>query len=103
MVPGVGNVTTAFHSVLLGAPLPPLASQPFAQRNEVTAPGSEAALWNPPPLTNVTVSPALMFNVAGENVRPFGSPTLTFQLVAQAGAAARPSRIRAGRLRVRNG
>ncbi len=45
-----------------GSPLPPLPSQPFAQRNE---PLSAATLCVPPLLTNVTVSPTFALIVRG--------------------------------------
>ena len=75
------NVTVAFHTVALGLPSPPSASQPRAQRNE---PSSAATLWKPlPTLVKVTVSPTWMVSVDGVNV----PVTLTSKCAADTGVA----------------
>ena len=65
----MGKATVADHDALLKFPFPPAPSQPLAHRNDVTEPGSDTTLWNPPPLRNVTVSPAAIVRLFGEKVR----------------------------------
>ncbi len=63
--PAFGNVIVTLQALLAALPLPPLPSQPFAQRNE---PSLASTLWKPPRLVKVTVPPATIVTVDGLNV-----------------------------------
>src|SRR5690349_4038298 len=66
IVPAAVSVIVELQLLPLGLPLPPLPSQPFAQRNE---PSSAATLCVPPLLTNVTVSPTFALIMRGLKLR----------------------------------
>ena len=63
--PAFGNVIVTLQALAAALPLPPLPSQPFAQRNE---PSLATTLWRPPRLVKVTVPPAAIVTVDGLNV-----------------------------------
>src|SRR5689334_1156500 len=66
-----------------GLPLPPVSSQPLAQRKP-PAPAT-TTLWKPPALVQRTVSPTAMLSVLGEYERPL-PPTTTSKTAPWTGA-----------------
>jgi hypothetical protein len=71
----------------------------LAQRKDVSEPGSDIALWNPPLLWNVTVSPTAMVSAFGENVMLEFAVTTWFAAEAAVAESSRPGKTAAHVLR----
>ncbi|HTI97126.1 MAG TPA: hypothetical protein VL425_11555 [Rudaea sp.] len=74
-VPAVGKTTVSLHAEPLGA----LFVVQFAAQSKLVGPLVECALWKPPPLVNVTESPALMVRLDGVKAK---SVAVTVNVVA---------------------